>query len=180
VAGHVDADVLDDAGDVQAIGVVEMLQGPAGDERLGQRQAVGAELREALRDHERQRIAGVGDPVDLQALADVHVGGGIETDENAAGRVLDVDRPPDRVGEGDGRGDGDGEVQGHLIGPQRADGADGLEQLEGVRVRGRILRLRRDARGEEGQANGQDTERQSMWGSRHDDWVFNRQRSPVV
>ena len=132
VAGRVGVDVLDDAGDVQPVGVVEMLQRAAGEERPGQRKAVGAEPGDAPRDHERQRIAGVGDAVDLQALADAEVGGGVEADEDAAGRVLGVDGPPDRIGEGDGRGDGDGVVQRHPIGPQGADRPDGLEELDGV------------------------------------------------
>ena len=60
VAGRVGADALDDAADVETVGVIEVLERAAGDEGLRGGQAVRAELEHVLGDDQRQRIAGVG------------------------------------------------------------------------------------------------------------------------
>ena len=109
----------------------------AGDERLGVGQAVGPAPGDALGDDQRQRIAGVGDAVDLQAIADADVGGAVDPDEHPAGRVLDVERAPDGIDERHGGGHRHGVVQRGPVGPDVPDRPDRLEPAQRVRRRRR-------------------------------------------
>ncbi len=136
MAGRIGRDTLDDAGDVDALGVVEVLERAGRNEGDGVRQGAGPARRDPLGDDQRQRIAGVGDAVDLQAIADVDLGGAVEPDEDAAGRVLDVERAPDGIDERDGGGHRDGVVQRGPVRPDVPDRADRLEQVQ------RVLRRR--------------------------------------
>ena len=130
MAGRIGRDALDDAGDVDALGVVEVLERAGRKEGDGVGQGVGPAPGDPFGDDQRERIAGVGDAVDLQAIADADVGGGVDADEHPAGRILDVERAPDGIDEGHGGGHRHRVVQRGPVGPDAPDRPDRLEQAQ--------------------------------------------------
>ena len=184
MAGRVGRDALDDAGDVDALAVVEVL------ERAGRRRRAWAAGRASVPSLVTRpaTTSGSGSPASVtpsicrrsptRTSAAV-----VEADEDAAGRILDVDRAPDRVDKRDGGGHRDGVVQ-RRPGPAGARGsprpsrAGSRRSATTRRAWARTRRVRCVRK--QAQTEDQRTGRQSMEGSRHDDWVFNRQWRLVV
>ena len=110
--------------------------------------------------------------------------GVVDPDEHAAGRILDVERAPDRIDERHGGGHRHGVVQRGPIRPDvrgspRPSRAGPTRSATATTEPGRARS--RPVRAQAGeQTEDQRTGRQPMWGSRHDDWVFNRQWGLVV
>ena len=127
--------MLDDGLDLDAVAVVEIARRARRVEGAGQGQRIGTARRDVVDDEHRQRIAALGDALQAHAIAGAHRRRRLGADEHAPGRVLRVDRAPDRIDEGDRRGDVDRVVERRLLRREPPDVADRAQGLVAVVAR---------------------------------------------